>query len=225
MLNGGVHIACGRRCFNENAVDFLLTLHVNAGNSPRIRDGVDGPIAWPSKFFPTWLRQIARRLPHHDCRSTKGGAGPVYTTSRSCRFYETFANSRKLAIFQFVSSSIFSDLRLAFGLLYHCSAAGLDRGFKKESVTLRVEKSAKGEVVAFALSGQIRTEEVAELHSRGARQDVSEFANHVRGARTDGLQRTNCVQVLIQITIYCGIPVGADCFQVAETILNEDKGK
>ena len=75
MLNGGVHIACGRRCFNENAVDFLLTLHVNAGNSPRIRDGVDGPIAWPSKFFPTWLRQIARRLPHHDCRSTKGGTG------------------------------------------------------------------------------------------------------------------------------------------------------
>ena len=29
--------------------------------------------------------------------------------------------------------------------------------------------------------------------------------------------------MLVQITIYCGIPVGADCFQVAETILNEDK--
>jgi hypothetical protein len=30
--------------------------------------------------------------------------------------------------------------------------------------------------------------------------------------------------VLIQIAIYCGIPVGADCFQIADIILNESNG-
>ena len=54
---------------------------------------------------------------------------------------------------------------------------------------------------------------------------TGEFANHVRGARANGLTADELRAVLIQITIYCGIPVGADCFQVAETILNEDKGK
>jgi hypothetical protein len=33
-------------------VDFLLTLYINAGKGPRIRDGVDAPIAWSSKVFP-----------------------------------------------------------------------------------------------------------------------------------------------------------------------------
>jgi 4-carboxymuconolactone decarboxylase len=54
---------------------------------------------------------------------------------------------------------------------------------------------------------------------------MGEFANHVRGARANGLTADELRAVLVQITIYCGIPVGADCFQVAETILNEDKGK
>jgi hypothetical protein len=34
---------------------------------------------------------------------------------------------------------------------------------KKESMTLRIERSAKGEVVTFTLSGRINAEEVAEL--------------------------------------------------------------
>jgi hypothetical protein len=39
----------------------------------------------------------------------------------------------------------------------------MDRGLKKESVMLRVQMSAKGEAVAFTLSGRIRAGEVAEL--------------------------------------------------------------
>ena len=52
MLEGRPHVTCGGRWLNEDLVDFLLTLYVNAGNGPRIRDGVDGPIAWSSKVFP-----------------------------------------------------------------------------------------------------------------------------------------------------------------------------
>ena len=46
------HATCGGRWLNQDVVDFILTLYVNAGNGPVISDGVDGPIAWSSKVFP-----------------------------------------------------------------------------------------------------------------------------------------------------------------------------
>ena len=52
MLEGRAHATCGGRWLNEDLVDFLLTLYVNAGKGPRIRDGVDAPIVWSSKVFP-----------------------------------------------------------------------------------------------------------------------------------------------------------------------------
>lgn len=53
---------------------------------------------------------------------------------------------------------------------------------------------------------------------------MGEFANHVRGAQANGLTPTEMSAVLIQIAIYCGIPVGADCFQIADTIHNQSNG-
>ena len=52
MLGERAHSTCGGRWLNEDVVDSILTLYVNAGNGPRISDGVDGPIAWSSKVFP-----------------------------------------------------------------------------------------------------------------------------------------------------------------------------
>jgi 4-carboxymuconolactone decarboxylase len=52
---------------------------------------------------------------------------------------------------------------------------------------------------------------------------MGEFANHVRGASANGLTPKELSAVLIQIAIYCGIPVGADCFQVAEATFHEIK--
>ena len=52
MLDRQANATCGGRWLNEDLVDFLLTLYVNAGKGPRIRDGVDAPIAWSSKVFP-----------------------------------------------------------------------------------------------------------------------------------------------------------------------------
>ncbi len=52
---------------------------------------------------------------------------------------------------------------------------------------------------------------------------MGEFANHFRGACANGLTANELRAVLVQIAVYCGIPVGADCFQVAETILRESK--
>ena len=52
---------------------------------------------------------------------------------------------------------------------------------------------------------------------------MGEFANHVRGAVVNGLTPKELSAVLIQIAVYCGIPVGADCFQIAGNILSESK--
>ena len=52
ILEGRAHATCGGRWLNQDLVDFLLTLYVNAGKGRRIRDGVDAPIAWSSKVFP-----------------------------------------------------------------------------------------------------------------------------------------------------------------------------
>ena len=45
----------------------------------------------------------------------------------------------------------------------HCSESRRDSGFKKESIMLKIQKSAKAEVVTFTLSGRIKAEELAEL--------------------------------------------------------------
>ncbi len=52
MLGKRAHATCGGRWLNEDVVDFILTLYINAGNGPRVRDGVDGPITWSSKVCP-----------------------------------------------------------------------------------------------------------------------------------------------------------------------------
>jgi Domain of unknown function (DUF4331) len=52
MLKGHAHVTAGGRWLNEDMMGFIYTLYVNAGNGPRIEDGIDGPIAWSSKVFP-----------------------------------------------------------------------------------------------------------------------------------------------------------------------------
>jgi hypothetical protein len=54
---------------------------------------------------------------------------------------------------------------------------------------------------------------------------MGEFGNHFRGALTNGLTPNELRAVLTQITICCGIAVGADCFQVAAAILERRQGK
>src|SRR6516164_5941859 len=52
MLKDRAHVTPGGRWLNEDLMDSLFTLYVNAGNGPRINAGVDAPIAWSSKVFP-----------------------------------------------------------------------------------------------------------------------------------------------------------------------------
>jgi hypothetical protein len=52
LLAGRAHATCGGRSLDDDIIDGLLTLMVNGGNGPRIRDGVDGPTQPAAKSFP-----------------------------------------------------------------------------------------------------------------------------------------------------------------------------
>jgi 4-carboxymuconolactone decarboxylase len=53
---------------------------------------------------------------------------------------------------------------------------------------------------------------------------MHEFETHVRGALTNGLTPNEIRAVLTQIAVYCGVPVGVDCFRVAREVLKAGKG-
>ena len=50
-----------------------------------------------------------------------------------------------------------------------------------------------------------------------------ELELHMRGALRNGLTKEEIRAVLIQIAVYCGIPVGVDCFRTAKQVLAEKK--
>ena len=52
---------------------------------------------------------------------------------------------------------------------------------------------------------------------------MEEFATHVRGALRNGLTPNEIRAVLTQIAVYCGVPVGVDCFRIAKGVLAEGK--
>jgi hypothetical protein len=63
VLKGEPHRTCGGRWLNDDAIDTLLTLIINAGNGPRISDGVDEATVPASRKFP-YLAQPEPNPPH-----------------------------------------------------------------------------------------------------------------------------------------------------------------
>jgi 4-carboxymuconolactone decarboxylase len=71
-----------------------------------------------------------------------------------------------------------------------------------------------------------RERSILNLGMIAALGKMEEFQTHVRGALRNGLTPDEIRAVLTQIAVYCGIPVGVDCFRVARPIVNEhQKGK
>ena len=54
---------------------------------------------------------------------------------------------------------------------------------------------------------------------------MEEFQTHVRGALNNGMTPAEIRAVLIQIAVYCGIPVGVDCFRHAKPIIDAHQKK
>lgn len=70
-----------------------------------------------------------------------------------------------------------------------------------------------------------RERSILNLGMTAALGKMHEFEVHFRGALRNGLSEDELRSVLIQIAIYCGIPVGVDCFRVANQVLRDSRGK
>ena len=53
---------------------------------------------------------------------------------------------------------------------------------------------------------------------------MHEWELHFRGAIKNGLSRDELRSILTQIAVYCGIPVGVECFRIAKRVLAEIDG-
>lgn len=68
-----------------------------------------------------------------------------------------------------------------------------------------------------------RERSILNLGMIAALGKMHEFELHFRAARRNGLTDEELRAVLIQIAVYCGIPVGVDCFRTAKQVLADKK--
>jgi 4-carboxymuconolactone decarboxylase len=68
-----------------------------------------------------------------------------------------------------------------------------------------------------------RERSILNLGMIAALGKMQEFELHLRGAIRNGLTRDELRAVLIHISVYCGIPVGVDCFRAAKQVIGEMK--
>jgi len=68
-----------------------------------------------------------------------------------------------------------------------------------------------------------RERSILNLGMIAALGKMHEFELHFRAAKRNGLTDEELRAVLIQIAVYCGIPVGVDCFRTAKQVLGEKK--
>ena len=52
-----------------------------------------------------------------------------------------------------------------------------------------------------------------------------EFRVHVRGAVNNGATREEISELLLQASLYCGFPVGLECFRIAKEVLDQMKAE
>jgi len=53
----------------------------------------------------------------------------------------------------------------------------------------------------------------------------NEVRLHVRGALNNGVSREEIQEVLLQTTVYCGVPAALESFRIAAEILEEEDAK
>jgi 4-carboxymuconolactone decarboxylase len=66
-----------------------------------------------------------------------------------------------------------------------------------------------------------RTRSMLNLAMLMALGRSQEFATHLRGAINNGVTKEEIKEVLLQATVYCGMPAGVDAFRVAKEVFRE----
>ncbi len=67
-----------------------------------------------------------------------------------------------------------------------------------------------------------KTRSMLNLAMLTALNRPAEIKLHVKGALTNGVTVDEIKEILLQATVYCGIPAGLDAFKVANQVLEEE---
>jgi 4-carboxymuconolactone decarboxylase len=70
-----------------------------------------------------------------------------------------------------------------------------------------------------------RTRSMLNLTMIAALNRMHEWELHLNGAIGNGVTRDEIRAVLHQISIYCGVPAGVECFRIAKRVFAERDGK
>jgi len=52
---------------------------------------------------------------------------------------------------------------------------------------------------------------------------LTEFETHFRGALRNGMSPDELKEILMQIAVYCGVPMGMEVFRIAKRVLDEQQ--
>ena len=70
-----------------------------------------------------------------------------------------------------------------------------------------------------------RTRSMLNLAMLTALNRPNEVRLHVRGALNNGVSREEIQEVLLQTTVYCGVPAALESFRIAAEVLKEEDAK
>lgn len=97
--------------------------------------------------------------------------------------------------------------------------AGADR-FNREFQELTTEFCWGGTWARGVLERKTRS--MLNLGMLAALNRPQEFKLHFRGALRNGCTLDELKEVLLQITVYCGIPAGVEAFRLAREVLDDE---
>ena len=68
-----------------------------------------------------------------------------------------------------------------------------------------------------------KTRSMINLAMIAALNRMHEWELHLKGAIRNGVSKGEIQAILHQVTIYCGVPVGVECFRIAKRVFSEMK--
>ena len=69
-----------------------------------------------------------------------------------------------------------------------------------------------------------KTRSMLNLAMIAALNRMTEWELHLRGALNNGVTREEIQSILHHVAIYCGMPVGVECFRIAQRVFSEIDG-
>ena len=67
----------------------------------------------------------------------------------------------------------------------------------------------------------LKTRSMLNLSMIAALNRMHEWELHLKGALKNGVTKDEIQAILHQVTIYCGVPVGVECFRIARKVFAE----